>query len=181
MSRSAARRAMTAPSPGRSRMVMRSVALMLSVVVSYAGPCVLPSSPTNARIAINASLDSDMPTAWARFVQRAFSTAEARAVIDTSVVRVARQLISIVFWALAQAKPSIVCALGAPASKHEALRKKVKRGLGGFLGRNFRFFLSRSTLNHTVTHLSTRARPHPAAGGGQRVVRPWLRRWEPTD
>ena len=96
MPRSAARRAMTAPSPGRKRMVMRSVARTRSAAASYdAGPRVFPSSSTNARIAINASLDSEMPAAWARVAKRAFSAAEALAVIDSRVARVARQLNSI--------------------------------------------------------------------------------------
>jgi hypothetical protein len=36
-----------------------------------------------------------MPAAWARVAKRVFSAAEARAVIDSRVARVARQLISI--------------------------------------------------------------------------------------
>src|SRR5215471_10543881 len=96
---------MTAPSPGRNRMVMRSVALTRS-----AGACALPSATTNARIAINASLDSEMPAAWARVEKRAFSAGEGRAVIDRPGVRLVRPLISVHVWA-----QGLNCGLAGPA------------------------------------------------------------------
>src|ERR1700728_4376979 len=81
MPRCTARRAIDSPSPGRKRMVIRSVA------GSRAGAGTDPrigtaSGSRTLRIAIIASVDSETPDAAARVAKRAFSAAEGRAVID---------------------------------------------------------------------------------------------------
>jgi hypothetical protein len=78
-------------------MVMRSVALTRSAAGSHSsGACVLPSASTNARIAINASLDSDTPAAWAKVAKRVFSAREGRAVIDRPGVPRVRPVMALV-------------------------------------------------------------------------------------
>src|SRR6516165_3966389 len=124
---------MTPPSPGRNRMVMRSVALARSAAGSHsAGPFVLPSASANARIAINASLDSKIPAAWATVEKRAFSGGEGRAVIDRPGVRLVR-LISI--RVLAQ---GLNCE---PAGR--ALVAPEARGGAGHFGVSYAIVLSR--------------------------------------
>jgi hypothetical protein len=93
MPRCAARRAIDSPSPGRKRMVIRSVA------GPRAGADTDPhngaaSGARTLRIAIIASADSERPDAVASVAKRAFSAAEGRAVIEGSDELAERQVMS---------------------------------------------------------------------------------------
>jgi hypothetical protein len=101
---------------------MRSLARTRSAAGSYSrGPCVLPSPSTNARIAISASLDSEMPAAWASVAKRAFSVGEGRAVIDRPGVRTMRPLMSVRVSA-----QGVNCGPGGPA----LVVPEARRGAG---------------------------------------------------
>ena len=81
MPRCSARRAIDSPSPGRKRMVIRSVAGPRAGADT--DPCDGPASGSRTlRIAIIASVDSETPDTAASVANRAFSAAEGRAVIE---------------------------------------------------------------------------------------------------
>src|SRR5579863_2516833 len=93
MPRCAARRAIDSPSPGRKRMVIRSVA------GPRAGAGTDPhnggaSRSRTLRIAIIASADSETPDAAASVAKRAFSATEGRAVIESRDDLAERQVIT---------------------------------------------------------------------------------------
>ena len=72
---------MARPSPGRNRIVMRSVAAR----PPESGTRVLTEGPFDssmARMAVNASIDSDTPHCAASSAKRRFSSGVGRAVID---------------------------------------------------------------------------------------------------
>ena len=81
MPRCEARRAIDSPSPGRKRMVIRSVAgpRAGAGIDSRNGAA---SGSRTWRIAIIASADSERPDAVASVAKRAFSAGEGRAVIE---------------------------------------------------------------------------------------------------
>jgi hypothetical protein len=145
MPRSPARRVIAAPSPGRSRMVIRSVARICpdSGASAVAGDA-LPSGSIKVRIATSARADSDIPVRSASCAKRAFSAGEGRAVIEGSDT-VARQLMSKFsnYWRLAS-----LIDLGRRAAKHVRETQKNKAGFAGFSGRNLAFLLSLSTRIH---------------------------------
>src|ERR1700733_623303 len=80
MPRCAARRAIDSPSPGRKRMVIRSVAGPRAGAGTDSRNGAASGSRT-LRIAIIASADSERPDDVASVAKRAFSAAERRAVI----------------------------------------------------------------------------------------------------
>ena len=93
MPRCVARRASDSPSPGRKRMVIRSVA----------GPCAgagtdsrngAASGSRTLRIAIIASADYERPDAVASVAKRAFSAADGRTVIEGSGDLAERQVMT---------------------------------------------------------------------------------------
>src|ERR1700683_4931567 len=93
MPRCTARRAIDSPSPGRKRMVIRSVA------DTRAGAGTDPrigtaSRSRTLRIAIIASADSETPDVAASVAKRAFSAAEGRAVIEGRDDLAERQVIT---------------------------------------------------------------------------------------
>src|ERR1700733_3868808 len=81
MPRCAARRAIDSPSPGRKRMVIRSVAGPRAGAGTESRSGAASGSRT-LRIAIIASADSETPDAEASVAKRAFSIAVGRAVIE---------------------------------------------------------------------------------------------------
>src|SRR6202050_2178566 len=93
MPRCAARRAIDSPSPGRKRMVIRSVAgpRAGAGTDSRNGAA---SGFKSLRMAIIASADSETPDAAASVAKRAFSAAEGRAVIDGRDDLAERQVIT---------------------------------------------------------------------------------------
>ena len=80
--RSAARWITASPSPGRRRIVMRSVAATCCGLSGDSRRSHTSSRSRRARIAFEASADSDRPTCCASNLKRAFSSVEGRTVID---------------------------------------------------------------------------------------------------
>src|SRR5580704_3278880 len=105
MARSDARQAMACPSPGRSRMVMRSVAGVL-------GPVALGSRQPESgmeRMTARAMADSDTLRERARLENHSLSRAERRTVIDGSGVRAERHLMWAVVRCAANADTPLSC------------------------------------------------------------------------
>src|SRR4026208_1017582 len=80
MSRRFARSLIARRSPGRNRIVIRSVERSRRVEVAFVSETSLPSS--KERMAIRASVDSDIPRLAANAAKRSFSAGVGRAVID---------------------------------------------------------------------------------------------------
>src|SRR6186713_120737 len=80
MPRRFARSLITRRSPGRNRMVMRSVARSRCAGPAFVSETSLQFS--KERIAIRASVDSDIPRLAANVAKRSFSAGVGRAVID---------------------------------------------------------------------------------------------------
>src|SRR5688500_8345944 len=80
MPRRLARSLITRRSPGRNRMVIRSVERSRRAGAVFASETSLPFS--NERMAIRASADSDIPRLAANVAKRSFSLGVGRAVID---------------------------------------------------------------------------------------------------
>ena len=84
MPRIAAREAIALPSPGRSRMVIRSRAASRAAVAADVRARLSRPSRT-VRMAFRASAASDNPETAASVAKRAFSSGDGRAVIERGV------------------------------------------------------------------------------------------------